>query len=115
MKLCVSHSWEDQEIAGEVAAVCEELGIDYILDGRDDWLRHGLHPGPEDVTHHAFIVTSTNERSWWLPFQLGRSRDSAVTVLVYLHESVSGAPSFVRGDTCVSGFQGLRTYLGAAS
>ena len=74
MKLCVSYSWEDQEIAGEVAYVCEEIGVDYTLDGRNDWLMHGLHPGPDDATHHVFIVSPTNERSWWLPFQLGRTR-----------------------------------------
>ena len=115
MKLCVSYSWEDQEIAGKVAYVCEEIGVDYTLDGRNDWLMHGLHPGPDDATHHVFIVSPTNERSWWLPFQLGRTRDSGVAVLVYLHESVSSAPSFVQGDVCVSGIQEFRSHLEAVS
>jgi len=111
LKLCISYSWEDEQVAREIASLCGELGVEYALDGRNDWLMHGLHDGPEGSTHQLVVVSRANARSWWLPFQLGRAADRGVETFAYLTEPDREPPAFLREKPLVRGLDSLKAML----
>ena len=110
MKLCISHGHEDRKTAEEIASVCEGLGIVPVLDARNDWLLHGAHFPPDGVTHRVFVVSSASLRSWWLPFQLGRSRERGIAAVVY-GPKLAELPGFVREERFASDLPALERWL----
>ncbi len=99
MKLCICHASIDRVLAGKIGSLCDEMEIEHILDERSDWLMHGLRPRADEVTHLLVIVSPANEKSWWVPFRLGRAREGGIPVLLYPTFPVGGTRSFFGGTT----------------
>ena len=76
---------------------------------------HGLHPGPEGSTHQLVVVSLANERSWWLPFRLGRAAERGITTFAYLTHPECDPPSYLKGKLCVRGLDGLKAELQAVA
>ena len=107
VKLSISYSQEDRETALRIGSMCDELRIDHVLDERNDWLMHALRQRPEGSTHLLVIVSPANEKSWWLPFQLGRATEHGITIVPYQARLTQGLPSFLRDSSRVVGLESL--------
>ena len=111
MRLSINYSLHDEYAVRGITSLCDDLGLEYSLEERDDWLTHALRPASEDSTHMLFVISPATTASWWLPFQLGRAAERRMDVLPYLTESVSVPPSFLEAGEWVCGHQDLRSRL----
>ena len=111
MKLSINYELQDEDVVRGITSLCDEIGVEYSLEERDDWLMHALRPASEDSTHMLFVISPATTKSWWLPFQLGRAAERRMDVLPYLTEPPRVLPSFLEASALVSGDQGLRSRL----
>jgi hypothetical protein len=111
MRLAISYSFEDEATAREIGALCAELGIDHVLDGRNDWLMNGLHAEPAGSTHLLLVVSRATDGSWWMPFRLGRATERGLPVVPYLGEAEEGVPEGLWDADWVRGMDDLRKRL----
>ena len=111
MKLCICHSSFDRVLAGKIGSLCDEMEIEHILDERSDWLMHGLRPRADEVTHLLVIVSPANEKSWWVPFRLGRAREDGIPVLLYPTRPGGGTRRFLGEPQRVHGLETLKNRL----
>jgi hypothetical protein len=87
------------------------LGIDHVLDERDDWLMRALPRGPGAATHLLVIVSEDSEASWWLPFQIDRAHESGLGILLFLERPRRPPPAFLHGPARVEHLDALRAEL----
>ena len=111
MKLAISYAFDDEPTAREIGSLCDELGIEHLLDGRSDWLMHGLHDGPEGPTHQVVVISSSTEGCWWMLFRLGRAAEKGIAILAYLADSGQQPAELPRDTECVRGLVGFREWL----
>ncbi len=114
MKLSVQHDAHDIAVAGQVAALCAELGLEHELDARDDWLIHALRPMAGDSTHMLLVVTPMSVGCWWVPFQLGRATERGMEIVLYVTADVGELPGFIEQADAVRGLPQLRDRLTAS-
>ncbi len=111
MKLSINYELQDEDVVRGITSLCDEIGVEYSLEERDDWLMHALRPASEDSTHMLFVISPATTKSWWLPFQLGRAAERRMDVLPYLTEPARVLPSFLAASGSVCGDQDLKTRL----
>ncbi len=95
MVLLVCYAHADRAIAEEVRAICTRLEVPCMLDERNDWLMHGLRAEPVECSHLLVVVSAANDRSWWLPFRLGRAAEEGLTVVPFLTDPELPLPDFL--------------------
>ena len=111
VRLSINYSAEDGETVEEIGSLCNELGLEYSLDERNDWLMRAFHREPEGATHLLVIVSPATVKSLWVPFQLGRAEEHGISILPYLTYSALDLPQFLQGRSCIHGIEALRTRL----
>lgn len=112
MKLSIHYSTEDRQAAQEISSLCDELGLEYSLSERNDWLMRAFHGDPEGATHLLVVVSPVSMKSLWVPFQLGRAEERGLAVLPYLSYPLEQKPpQFLRGRSWVRGIDDLRARL----
>ena len=95
----------------DITAVCDELGLEYVLEERNDWLTHALRPQSEDSTHVLFVVSPVTSASWWLPFQIGRAVERRVDIVSYVCGSTNDLPKYLEAGDTVRGLEDLKSRL----
>ncbi len=115
MKLSINYELQDEDAVRGITSLCHDLGIEYSLEERDDWLTHALRPMSEDSTHMLLVISAAATMSWWLPFQLGRAAERRMQILPYLTESVSILPTYLEAGGLICGQQDLKSRLGPQS
>ncbi len=111
MRLSINFDQQDEDAVRGITSVCDELGLDYSLEERDDWLAHALRRPSEDSTHMIFLISPVSTKSWWLPFQIGRATERRMSILSYIRESTSGLPAYLDAGESVRGSQDLKSRL----
>ena len=111
MRLSINFDQRDKNAVRGITSVCDELGLAYLLEERDDWLTHALRPPSKESTHMIFVISPSTTTSWWLPFQIGRATERRMEILSYIRESTSVLPSYLMADELVRGLQDLKSRL----
>ena len=111
MKLSINFDEQDGSAVPSITAVCHELGLEYVLEERNDWLTHALRPQCEDSTHILFVVSPVTTVSWWLPFQIGRAVERRVGIVSYVWGSTNNLPRYLEAGDTVRGLEDLKSRL----
>jgi len=111
MKLSINFDEQDSSAVPSITAVCHELGLEYVLEERNDWLTHALRPQSEDSTHVLFVVSPVTSASWWLPFQIGRAVERRVDIVSYVRGSMNNLPRYLEAGDTVRGLDNLKSRL----
>jgi hypothetical protein len=111
LRLSINFDERDSSVVPKITAVCDELGLEYTLEERNDWLTHALRPQSEDSTHVLFVVSQTTAVSWWLPFQIGRAVERRVGIVSYVWDSTNNLPKYLEAGDTVKGLEGLKSRL----
>ena len=111
MRLSINFDQQDEDTVRGITSVCDELGLRYSLEERDDWLSHALRPPSDDSTHMIFVISPATTTSWWLPFQIGRATERRMNILSYVKESTNVLPSYLDAVELVRGPQDLKSRL----
>ena len=111
MKLSINYELQDEGAVRQITSLCDELGLEYSLEERDDWLTHALRPASADSTHMLLVISPATTTSWWLPFQIGRATERRMEILPYLTKTVSDLPGFLKARRLVCGSQDLKSRL----
>ena len=94
-----------------ITAVCRELGLEYVLEERNDWMTQAVRPQSEDSTHVLFVVSPVTTASWWLPFQMGRAVERRVGIISYVPGSTNGLPRYLEAGEIIRGHEDLKSRL----
>ena len=111
MKLSINYDEQDVDVVPEITTVCDKLGLEYVLEERNDWMTHGVRPQCAESTLVLFVVSPVTITSWWLPFQIGRSVERQVTIVSYVRDSTSTIPKYLEAGDTVRGREDLKSRL----
>ncbi len=115
MKIHISFEFQDQPAALEIARACDQVGVDYKLDERNDWLMHGLRKWPEPDSLLVVVASSSSLKSWWLPFLLGRCTEQRIAVAVYQTMPKQKLPIYLEGERLFDEIGGLGKFIRASA
>lgn len=112
MKLFISYSWKDQDVASEIMDMCVDAGVECFLDKKDiSWgqsIQKGVAQGLATSTHLLVILSSETVRSWWVPFEIGRAVERGLVILPFLSSSDVDLPSFLADRLAITSLDDLR-------
>ena len=111
MKLSINYDEQDGSVIPEITAVCDQLGLEYVLEERNDWMTNAVRPQSAESTHVLFVVSPVNTASWWLPFQIGRAVERRATVVSYVSDSTDILPRYLEAGETVRQSEDLKSRL----
>ena len=111
MKLSINFDEQDSSAVPKITAICDELGLEYVLEERNDWLTHAVRPQTEDSTHVLFMVSQATTVSWWLPFQIGRAVERRAGIVSYVWGSTDNLPKYLEAGDTVRSLEDLKSRL----
>lgn len=115
MRFFISYSSKDSELADEVAAMLEELGMPYFRDAKDiqigDDIPAAVTLGLKACTHILVLLSPASLKSHWVPYELGQAKARGITIVPYLQHPDLDIPGYIRNMLHVARLKDLRTQL----
>lgn len=124
-KVCVfiSHKYEDMEVAREIAAYIQDLGIDVYLDDNDKGLQEAVKNNDSErivgcietalksSTHILVLIAENTRKSWWVPYEVGYAKKGCKDIASLLLKNVDEFPDYLKIETRLTGYESLSKYI----
>lgn len=111
----MSYSHEDSQVADELGALLEELGIDYFRDVKDiklgEPLTSKVRSEIDACVAVLVIVSPASLKSHWVPYEIGRGGGREKTILPYLTHPSLDVPDYIRELKYATSVDQLRRYF----
>lgn len=115
MKFFISYSWVDSTIVDDVVKLFKDLAIDYFLDKKDIKLGQSITEAVDksmnSCTHILIVISKQTEKSWWVPYELGRATEKGLIVIPLIADSDAKLPSFLQDTLAALGVHELKKHL----
>ena len=111
MKLSIHFDERDEKTASEIAAVCDRLGVEYVLEERNDWMTRAVRPRSPEATHVLFVVSPQTAASWWLPFQIGRAVECRMPIMSFVTGLVDNRPRYLEAGEVLRELEDVNSTL----
>jgi hypothetical protein len=115
MKLFISYSHEDKQVAYDIERICEQFGIGCFRDEKNiSWgasINDSVRQGLRDCSHLVVVVSPASVTSPWVAYEVGRAHHGGLTVLPFVTHPSLDPPAFLRDALKVSSIDDLRRQM----
>jgi TIR domain len=114
-KVFISYSHTDTSIADGIAAVLQELSLDYFRDVKDiqwgDGINNSVREGLESSSAIIVIVSPGSLKSHWVPYEVGYATALKKKILPFLTHPALDVPGFIADLSYVKSEEQVRNFF----
>jgi len=99
MKVFISYSHEDENVARDLSRMLLDLSIEHFLDLKDiswgDSITKTIRRGLESCTHIIIVISPASLKSSWVPFETGLALGKRTKILPFLTHKSLDVPGYL--------------------
>ncbi len=123
----ISHSKKDKTLAKTIADVLIAASVNVYFDENDKLLQSHLllgvdaavvrciDEGLDKSSHLLGIITNNSKNSWWVPYEIGRTRAFKKPCAHFIAADVADLPSFIKIEKIIIDRIRLRGWIAQIS
>jgi len=115
IKVFISYSHEDSNLATEISNTLGKLKVNYFLDKKDiEWganIKQHVDNNLFDSTHLIVIISPASLKSLWVPYEIGNANALGLTILPYLQHPSIDVPEYIRHFKNIKSIDSIKEYF----